>query len=165
RAAKTGRKRCRDRLQTQLAPGNFLGIAADVMIHRLGLRERPDRWQYAECVTGQKNNVRRVACNAWNLRVLDEFYRISAASVLRNADVCIIYQMVLIEHHVLEHRAKTERLEDLRFVLGRQIDGLGVATPFDVENALVTPAMLIVANETAFGVGRQRRLPCPRQAE
>src|SRR5215469_5140882 len=96
--------------------------------------------------------------NTRNLRILDEFYRISAPGVLGNADVGVIYQMVLIEHNVFKHRAKTERLEDFRFVLRRQIDGLGVATPFDVVDALVTPAMLIVANEIAFGIGRQRRL-------
>ena len=36
---------------------------------------------------------------------------------------------------------------------------------FDVEGAFVTPAMLIVANEIAFRVGRQRRLTRTRQAE
>ena len=83
-----------------------------------------------------------MARNARNLRILDELYRIGAAGVLGNADVCIIYQMVLIEHHVLEHRAKTERLEDLRFVLGRQIDGLGVAAAFDVEDTFVNAPAL-----------------------
>src|SRR6202035_3378746 len=106
-----------------------------------------------------------MARNTWNLRILDELYRIGAAGVLGNADVCIIYQMVLIEHNVLEHRAKTERLEDLRFVLGRQIDGLGVAAAFDVEDAFVTPAMLIVTDEITFGVSRQCRLTRTRQTE
>src|SRR6516165_2881260 len=106
-----------------------------------------------------------MARNAWNLRILDEFYWIGAAGVLGHADVCIVHQTVLIEHHVLEHRAKTQRLENLRFVLGRQIDGLGVAAPFDVEDASIAPAMLIVANEIAFGVGGQRRLTRTRQAE
>ena len=96
-----------------------------------------------------------MARNARNLRILDEFYRIRAAGVLRNADVRIVYQMVLIEHDVLEHRAKTERLEDVRLILGRQIDGLGVAAALDVEDAFLAPAMFIVANEIAFGIGRQ----------
>src|SRR5262249_6667155 len=82
RATKTGRKRCRGFFYSDLGAGYFRGIAADVMIHRLGRRERTDRWKHAERVAGQKNNIRRVACNAWNFRVLDEFYRISAASVL-----------------------------------------------------------------------------------
>ena len=103
--------------------------------------------------------------NARNLRILDELYRIGAAGVLGNADVCIIYQMVLIEHNVLEHRAEAERLENIPFVLGREVDGFGVAATFDVKDAFVTPAMLIVADEIAFGVSRQRRLTRTRQAE
>ena len=101
-----------------------------------------------------------MARNARNLRILDELYRIGAAGVLGNADVCIIYQMVLIEHNVLEHRAKTERLEDLRFVLGR-IDGLGVAAAFDVEDAFVTPAMLIVPMRLRLGSADSVVLPVP----
>src|SRR5690348_3070162 len=106
-----------------------------------------------------------MARNARNLGILDEFYRICAASVLSEADVRIVYQVVLIEHNVLEHRAETERLKDVRFVLGRQVNGLGVAAAFDVEDALVAPAMLIVANEIALGVSRQRGLTRTRQAE
>ena len=79
--------------------------------------------------------------------------------------LCMVDQMVLIEHNVLQHRAKTERLEDIRFVFGRQIDSLGVAAAFDVEDAFVTPAMLIVADEIAFGVSRQCRLTRTRQTE
>src|ERR1700758_1995875 len=106
-----------------------------------------------------------MARNARNLRILDEFYRIRAAGVLRNADVCIVYQMVLIEHNVLENRAKTERLEDVRFILGRQIDSLGVAAAFNIEDALLAPAMLIVANEIAYGGGRECLLTRAPQAE
>src|SRR5580693_8092906 len=106
-----------------------------------------------------------MARNAWDFRILDEFYRIGAAGVLSKADVGIVDQTVLIEHHVLQHRAKTDRLEDLRFVLGRQIDSLGVAATFDVEDAFVTPAMLIVADQIAFGVSRQCRLTRTRQTK
>jgi hypothetical protein len=68
----------------------------------------------------------------------------------------IIYQMVLIEHNVLEHRAEAERLENIPFVLGREVDGFGVAATFDVKDAFVTPAMLVVSNEMAFGISGER---------
>ena len=73
--------------------------------------------------------------------------------------------MVLIEHHVFQHRAKAQRLEDVRLALGRQIDRLGVAAAFDVEDAVVAPAMLVVADEMALGVGGQRRLARAAEAE
>ena len=65
---------------------------------------------------------------------------------------------VLIEHHVLQHRAEAQRLEDLRLVFRRKIDRLGVAAAFDVEDAVVAPAMLVVADEVAFRIGGERRL-------
>jgi hypothetical protein len=102
-----------------------------------------------------------MAGNARNLRILDEFYRIGAAGVLGNADVCIIYQVVFIEHDVLEHCAEAKRLENIWFVLWREIDGLGIATTFDVEDTFVAPAMLIISDEIAFGIGRKRGFTGP----
>jgi hypothetical protein len=46
-----------------------------------------------------------------------------------------------------------------------RVDDLGVAAALDVEHALVAPAVLVVADEQALGIGRQRGLAGARQAE
>ncbi len=70
-----------------------------------------------------------------------------------------------IEHHVLQHRAEAQRVPDLRLILLREANALGVAAAFKVKDAGGAPAMLIIANEAAGGIGRQRRLAGARQPE
>ena len=103
--------------------------------------------------------------DTWNLGVLNELDRIRAARVLRDADVGVIDHSIFIEHDVLKHGAEAQRLENIRLVFRRKIDRLGVATSFDVENSVVAPAMLIVADEMAFRVGGEGRFARAAQAE
>ena len=71
-----------------------------------------------------------------------------------------------VERDVLEHGAETHRcVVDFRLGLARQIDRLGVAAAFEVEHAVIRPAMFIVADQGSRGVGRQRRLAGAGQAE
>ena len=70
-----------------------------------------------------------------------------------------------LEHDVLQHGAEAQRLEDVRLALRRQVDRLGVAAAFDVEDAVVAPAVLVVADEVALRIGRERRLAGAGQAE
>ena len=47
---------------------------------------------------------------------------------------------------------------DVRLTLGGQVDRLGVATALEVEHAVARPAMLVVADQRAAWIGRQRGL-------
>ena len=47
----------------------------------------------------------------------------------------------------------------------READHLGVAAALDVEDAAVAPAVLVVADQAARGIGRERRLAGPGEAE
>ena len=51
---------------------------------------------------------------AGDLRVLDELDGICPACVLCDVRVGVIDVMIFIEHHVLEHRAEAQRLEDVQ---------------------------------------------------
>ena len=148
-----------------LGAGDLGRVAADEVIHRLRRRERADRRQHAEGVAGQEDHVGRMAGHAGDLRVADELDRIRAARVLRDARVGEVDVVVLIEHDVLQHRAEAQRLEDVRLALGREVDRLGVAAAFDVEDAVVAPAVLVVADEMALRVGGERRLARAGEAE
>ena len=61
--------------------------------------------------------------------------------------------------------SETERLENIRLVFRREIDRLGVTAAFDVEDAVVAPDMLVVADEVALRVGGKRRLARAAQPE
>src|SRR5690606_15694056 len=54
---------------------------------------------------------------------------------------------------------------DLRLALAGEVDGLRVASPFEVEDAARAPAVLIIPDQVSFGVGGKRGLPGARQAE
>ena len=88
---------------------------------------------------------------------MDEFDRVRAPGILRNAGVGVIDIAVVIEHNVLEHCAETQCLKNVRLALGRKINRLRVTAAFNVKNAIVTPDMLVIADEMTFRVGRERR--------
>src|SRR5690606_20987062 len=71
-----------------------------------------------------------------------------------------------IDDHVLEDRAEpTARRVDQRLALGGEADHLRVVPALEVEDALVRPAVLVVADELARRVGREGRLAGAREAE
>ncbi len=55
--------------------------------------------------------------------------------------------------------------EDLGLALAPQADHLGVAAALEVEDAVVAPAVLVVADQRALGIGREGRLAGAREAE
>src|SRR5439155_5404163 len=93
------------------------------------------------------------------LAVVDEIDRISSAGVFRDALVVKLRPMrVRIDDYIFKDAAETDGVPDLRLALLRQTNGFGIATAFEVEHALIGPAVLVVANEPPFRVGRQGRL-------
>ena len=100
-------------------------------------------------------------------RVRDEVERVGAAGVLGELLVVEVEEpRDRIVDDVLEDRAEPARgREDLRLRLGGEADHLGVAAVLEVEDAVVAPPVLVVADEAARGVGRERRLPGAGEAE
>ena len=70
-----------------------------------------------------------------------------------------------IHGHVFEHGAEADRVPDLRLVLPGEPDALGVTAAFEIEDAVVAPAVLVVADEAALGVGGKRRLAGAGESE
>ncbi len=58
-----------------------------------------------------------------------------------------------LDHDVLQHAAEPDGLEDLRLAVGLQPDALGVAAALDVEDAVIAPAVLVVADQRTVGLG------------
>lgn len=150
-----------------LGASHFGGIAGDEVEHDLLAGELRDRRQHTPRVAGEQDDVARVVRGkARNLSVLDVLDGVGAASVLGQSRVIIVNDTsIRIEDDILQNGAKLHRVEDIRLLLGGETDALGVATALDVEDTVVTPAVLVVTNQLPVGVGRQCRLSSPRQAE
>ena len=79
---------------------------------------------------------------------------IAAAGILGQAVVREPRHPGIVERHVLEHGSEAgRRREDLRLGVRIEADDLGVAAALEVEDALGPPAMLVVADQRAAGIG------------
>ena len=87
------------------------------------------------------------------------------ARIVRDRDVVVVGLAILIEHHVFTDGAKANGIEDLGLVERVQALALGVAAALDVKDAHVGPAVLVVADQQARGVGRKRGLAGAGQAK
>ena len=145
--------------------GDFRGVAANEVIHRVRGRERANRREHAERVASEENHIGRMAGCARDFRVVDEFDRIRAARVECDPRVRVVHAVVFIEHHVFEYRAEAQRPENIRLALWREVDRLRVAAAFDIEDAVVAPAVLVVADEMALRVGGESGLARAAEAE
>jgi hypothetical protein len=99
--------------------------------------------------------------------VLDVGHRVRAPRVLGDRPIVEISPTrQRIDDDVFEHSAKPmDRRMNLRFGVGRQPNQLRVAAPFEVEDPLVAPPVLVVADQAPAQVARQRRLSGAGEAE
>jgi hypothetical protein len=101
------RRECGLRLgDPHFGAGDFRGVAADKVIHRVRGGERANRRKHAERVARKENHIGRMAGQARDFSVLDELDRIGAARVERDARIGVVHAVVFIEHHVFEYRAE-----------------------------------------------------------
>src|SRR5262249_33299720 len=117
-------------------------------------------------VAGEEKNVGGVAAPAGEFAVGNEVNGVSGAGVFGKPVVVIVGPARnRVDDDVLQHAAKADGAEDLRLAFLRETDGFGVAAAFEVEDAVVGPGVLVVADQPAFGIGGQRGLARAGEAE
>src|SRR5271165_5254871 len=145
---------------------NLRRIARHEVEHRLLRCEPGDRGQHAERVCSEKYYVLGMPARAGYHRVVYELHRIGGARVLGLAFVVVVGNARhRVKHYILQHRTEAERVPDLRLVFLRKPNALGIAAAFEVEDAGGAPAVLVIADQAARGIGRQRRLAGAGEAE
>src|SRR5205814_512528 len=115
RRGEAGRKRSlRLASHASLSACYFGGVSGKEVIHSLFRIEPRDGREHTKCVSGQKDDMFGMSANARDLRVIDEFHRISRSRVLRDALIVVIGDVRLrLEHNILQDSAKTQRIPDL----------------------------------------------------
>ena len=99
-------------------------------------------------------------------RVRDLLELVGGAGVLGLRGVVEVDVATVVDRHVLEDRPEgVRRLPDLGLCGRRETDRLGVAAAFEVEHAVVAPAVLVVADQQPRRVGGKRGLPRSREPE
>lgn len=98
--------------------------------------------------------------------VRDEFNRISAARVLRNANIVIVGRSrSRIVNDVLKDATKADRVVDLGLLRGGEVDTFGITTALNIKDTSIGPDVLVIADEKAPRISAERCLSRSRQAK
>lgn len=91
-------------------------------------------------VTGQEDDVLWMTTHRWQLGSWNIVQRIRASCVCSDAGVVIVNLSVdlIVKLDILQNRAKSDSVEDVRLLQRIQTSTLSVASAFDVENSLIS---------------------------
>ena len=130
-------------------------------------RKPAHRREDTKRVASKHDNVAGLAVDrARYMRVRDEFNRIRATRVLRNANIVIVGRSrSRIVDDVLKDATKADRVVDLGLLRGGEVDALGITTALNVEDTSVGPDVLVITDEKAPRVSTERCLSRSRQAK
>ena len=132
------------------------------------------KWnQHVRCITSQevvtglfrgqsanrRKNTKGIACqhddvggltvdNTRDLSVRNKLNRVSATSVLSDADVVIIRSSGnRAVYDILKDAAKFDGVENIRLLFCREVNALGITSALNVKDTSVRPDMFVVTNE------------------
>lgn len=153
-------------LDTLFSSGNFGSISRVEVIDGLFRSELGDRWKDREGIAGQEDDVLGVSADSRDLSVIDELQRIRSSSVFSNGSIMIVnFSAGFLQHNVLQNSSEPDSTVDFRLFLLAKSDTLGIASTFDVENTLVSPDVLIVADKFAISDGTKSSFTSSRESE
>ena len=149
-----------------LGPRDLGGVSGNEVVGGLLWREPRNGREHAKGVAGQENDVLRVTSPRVSRAVVDEFDWVGATRVLRLARVVEVRHASVIEDDVFQDRTEaTGGPKDGGLIFFGEVDELGVAAALEVEHAVGTPPVFIVAHQGALWVGGKGGFPGAGQAE
>jgi hypothetical protein len=97
------------------------------------------RWEDTERIAGQHDDVTGLSFHhVWDLGIRNIFSRVGATRILRNGNIVIVWGTHCgVLHDVLQDGAEADGVENLRLLLAREVNALGVASSLDVEHPSV----------------------------
>ncbi|CAI8754899.1 NAD-specific glutamate dehydrogenase [Pseudomonas sp. IT-P171] len=150
---------------THLSRAHQCGVAGQEVVGRLFFAEDRDGRQDAGQVAGQEDHSVWLATEVFLGTLGDVLQRVGGAAVLGQADIGVVGVLGVVDHDVFQDGAVLDGFPDDRLVLLRQVDALGVAAAFDVEDNAFAPAVFVVTDQVAAFVGGQGGFTGAGQAE
>lgn len=152
---------------TILGTGHLGGVTRDEVEHGLLGGELRDGGEDTTGVASEQDDVGGVVVAlAGNLGVLDVLDGVGAASVLGQGGVIVVDNTGDgVENDVLEDGTELDGVENIGLLLRGETNALSVAATLNVEDTSVGPAVLIITDQLALGVGRQGGLAGTGQTE
>ena len=157
RCAKAGAEGCLWFNNTGFRARNLGRVAGQEVVHGLVGSESGQWWHTPEGVACEHNDVFRVACYARIYRARNIRDWIGGARVFGKAVVIKVQVPVAkIDADILDDRAEAAGgFVNQRFFFPGEMYHLGIATAFKIEYTVIPPAVFIVANQSALGIGRE----------
>lgn len=152
---------------TLLSSSHLRGVTTDEVEHGLLAVELRDWWEDTAGVAGEKDDVGWVVVgDTRDLGVLDVFDGVCAAGVLCEGGVVVVDSSGLwVENNILQDGSELDGVENVGLCLGRETNALSVAASLDVENTPVTPAVLVVSDQSTLRVRREGGLASTGKTE
>lgn len=153
----TGREDRRRLRDTVLGSRGLGGVTSQEVVVGLFRGQLGDGRQDTEGITTQHDDVARLSLSdTWDLGVGNVFDGVGASGVFRNRDIVVIGNSVgRVVNNVLEDGSVSDGVEDFGLLFGRQVNGLGVTTTFNVEDTSVGPDVLVITDQQTLGISRQ----------
>ena len=162
-ASREGRRRLGD---TALGTGQLGGEAREEVVFGLFRRQDRNRGQHAEGVGRKEDHLLGSRGLRYGLHdIVDVEDRVRYAGVLRHGLVREVDLTFLVHRNVLQQGVGADRVPDIGLVLFREVDDFGIASALEVEDAVVVPTVLVVADQLALRVGRKGGFARSRQTE
>ena len=152
---------------TDFSTSDLSGVSGDEVIHSLRRGELSDRGENTVGITSQEDDVLGVSTDRGELGIWDVLKRVASSGILSDINVIIVDSLAgsIAELNVLEDSSELDSIEDFWFLFSGEIDGLSVASTFDVEDTIVGPAVLIITEKFSLGISRKGGLTSSRETE
>ena len=149
-----------------LGAGQLCGEAGQEVVLGLLRSQDGDRGQDAECISRQEDDILGCGCRRDGADdVLDVVDGVGDAGVLGHALVGEIDVALSVQSDVLQQSVALDGVVDVGLRVLVQVDDLSVAAALEVEDAVVVPAVLVIADEQTLRVGGQGGLAGAGQTE
>ncbi len=149
-----------------LGAGELCREAGQEIVFGLFGSEDGNRGQNAESVSRQEDDILRCgSCTHGTDDVLDVVYGVGNSGVFGDGFVGKVDLAVSVDGHVFKQSVALYRIIDIGLGFLVEIYDLRVAAALKVENAVIIPAVLVVADEKTLGIGGKGGLAGAGQAE
>jgi hypothetical protein len=135
---------------TSFSSSHLGSVTGQEVIHRLSRGKLGDGREDTVRIAGEEEDGVGMVAKGLRLVVGNVVDGVGDTAILSLLSVEVIHFLGdRIDHNILEKSIALDGTVDIWLRLLGEVDGLGVASSFKVENSLVVPSMLIVTDELA----------------
>jgi len=154
--AEAGREIGRRLDDASLGTSDLGGVARDEVIHCLARSQLGNWWQDTKGIACEENNVFGMPRHLWLVISIDMEDWVGNTAILGFGHIEVVRHelaILVVQFDILEKSIGVNGSVNIRLCFLGEVDSLGIAATLKVENSIIVPAMLVVADESSLGIG------------